>query len=126
LSVYSGKKEKMKKKKKKHSHGFILALLSHHADRKTARRLNPIPPHPMNTITLSLEAGNLIAWSDEQAKRLSKLRTFQPGGWTAVGYSRAYRGLKKHLLAAGVTGAWLHAVCQDIIDMARLEASSAR
>ncbi len=79
----------------------------------------------MKTPILSIEEGNLIAWSDYQSKRLSKLRTFQPGGWTAVGYSRAYRTLKKTLLDAGCTGAWMESVCRDIIDMARLEASAA-
>jgi hypothetical protein len=79
----------------------------------------------MKAPILSLEEGNLIAWSDYQAKRLSKIRTFQPGGWTAVGYSRAYRALKKSLLAAGCTGAWMEAICQDIIDIARHTASSA-
>jgi hypothetical protein len=79
----------------------------------------------MNSTTatkLNLEAGNLPTWTDEQAQRLSKLKTFQPKGWTAVGFAKAIKGLKTELRKAGLTGSWLDNTVGDIIDMARLYA----
>lgn len=74
---------------------------------------------------LNLESGNLPTWADEQAKRLSKLKTFQPKGWTAVGFARAIKGIKTELRNVGLTGSWLDNTINDIIDMARLYAIAA-
>jgi hypothetical protein len=80
----------------------------------------------MNANTqLNLEAGNLTTWANNQALRLSKLRTFQPKGWTCVGYSRAIKGLKNAMRAAGVTGSQLNSITHDIVDMAQLYAIAA-
>ena len=73
---------------------------------------------------LNLEAGNLPQWAEAQAVRLSKLSTFQPGKWTAVGSARVYAKLNAQLRAGGVRGTWMHTVSRDICDMARLKAAS--
>lgn len=78
----------------------------------------------MKTIVLSPETGNLPAWSEQEATRLSKLATFQPGGWTAVGSSRVYRKLNNTLRAVGIHGAHRETVSRDICDMARLLAGA--
>ena len=79
----------------------------------------------MTTTQLNLEAGNLPTWADNQALRLSKLRTFQPRGWTAVGYAKAIKGLRAAMRAAGVTGSQLNIITHDIVDMAQLYAIAA-
>lgn len=73
---------------------------------------------------LDLDSGNLPQWAESQAVRLSKLATFQPKGWTAVGSSRVYKKLNAELREAGVRGDWMHQVSRDICDMARLKAST--
>jgi hypothetical protein len=74
---------------------------------------------------LNLEAGNLPIWAEEQAQRLSKLKTFQPKGWTAVGFARAIKGIKTTLRKGGMTGSWLDNTVGEIIDLARLYAIAA-
>jgi hypothetical protein len=69
-----------------------------------------------------LERGELLAWADSEATRLSKLSTFQPKGWTAVGHSRAWNGMKRQLRAAGYPMNAANMLMQDICDMARLKA----
>ena len=75
-----------------------------------------------NKMQLNLEQGNLPTWADEQAKRLSKLKTFHPRGWTAVGYARASKGIRDMLRAVGVGGSQPDTVTLDVFDMARLYA----
>lgn len=74
---------------------------------------------------LNLKEGNLPAWANQQAERLAKLRTFQPGGWTAIGSASATRKIKSQLRNAGLTGSWLDSVIFDINDLARLIARAA-
>lgn len=69
---------------------------------------------------LNLESGNLPAWANQQAERLSKLRTFQRGGYTCVGFAGAVRKLKRQLREAGLTGSWLDNTIHDITDLAYL------
>lgn len=76
----------------------------------------------MTSIQLSINSGNLPSWSDQEAKRLSKLKTFQPKGWNAVGYARAMKGIKRVLREAGFSGQHLDDAIYNIIDMARLYA----
>jgi hypothetical protein len=78
-----------------------------------------------NNTQLNLEQGNLPTWADEQAKRISKLKTFQPKGWTAVGYARATKSIKNALRSAGMRGPQLDVVMFDIVDLARLYAITA-
>lgn len=76
----------------------------------------------MNKVLLNPEAGNLPQWSEQEAERLSKLRTFQPNGWTPVGSARAYKGINNQLRALGITGSFRETVARDICDLARLKA----
>ena len=78
-----------------------------------------------HTTTLDLNQGNLPAWSNMQAERLAKLRTFQAGGWTAIGSASAARKLKSQLREAGLSGDWLDRTMFDIFDLARLIAKAA-
>jgi hypothetical protein len=75
-------------------------------------------------IALNLESGNLPMWAEHEANRLSKLATFKPGGWTAVGSARVYKKLNATLREAGVRGDWMHMVSRDICDAARLKAAA--
>jgi len=70
-----------------------------------------------------LEMGGLLRWAESEACRLSHLTTFKPHGWTAVGYTKALKGLKDQLRAV-YNGAVPLALVNDIIDMARLKALS--
>jgi|688.fasta_scaffold34237_10 hypothetical protein len=80
----------------------------------------------MNAHTrLNINQGNLPAWANQQAERLAKLRTFQPGGWTAVGSASATRKIKSQLREAGLSGSWLDATIFDITDLAKLIARAA-
>jgi len=74
--------------------------------------------------TLCLETGNLPTWAEQQSDRLSKLSTFQPGRWTAVGSARVYKKLNGMLRAAGIHGGFRETVARDICDMARLKAGA--
>jgi hypothetical protein len=78
-----------------------------------------------HTHTLNLNQGNLPAWSNAQAERLAKLRTFQAGGWTATGSASAARKIKSQLRDAGLSGDWLDRTMFDIFDLARLIARAA-
>lgn len=78
-----------------------------------------------NQIKLNVNAGNLPAWASQQAERLGKLRSFQPGGYNCVGYSRAVRSLKRQLRDAGLAGSFLDNAIHDIVDLARLNAIAA-
>lgn len=80
----------------------------------------------MNT-KLNLNAGNLPSWAAEQASRLASLRAFQPtvkNGFARNARLRSIKAISRQLEAAGVTGTWKMRVCDDILDLVRLEVNA--
>ena len=77
----------------------------------------------MNELTVSLlGAGGFVKWACDEALRLSKLPTFQAGGWNPIGYSSAWRSLIKKLRKVDFPDA--EGAARDIFKMAQLIASS--
>lgn len=107
---------------------FFLALVCKSHDSSHVMRdthTNGRGDSAARAIKLDLNQGNLPAWAAQQADRLAKLRTFQAGGWNAVGMASSCRFLKRNLRDAGLAGKQLERVMFDIVDLARLNAQAA-